>query len=285
MKHNGRTVGITSPKDRSGLRNRWMALNEDQLNATEAEFIFKAQKKYLHTHVSPPHKWFNLSFLFEVHKAMLFPVWDWAGKQRRSEKNIGIKAYLIQSQLIDLCRDVIYWNEKPVDLTFLEQACIIHFRLASIHPFEDGNGRFSRLIADRYLKAHGCPYPLWPDKLHDNCDARNKYINSLQEADAGDFEPLIAFTQAQGALDPSLSELLSSPTFLRRLTMAQTRAIAKALLRRGAHIVYRSKADPYTQVALQRGARQRVLDFSDESRVRSAPDEEIKFKTRSRSPL
>ena len=46
-KHDGRTAGITSPKDRSGLKERWMELSENRLNAVEAESIFEAQKKYL----------------------------------------------------------------------------------------------------------------------------------------------------------------------------------------------------------------------------------------------
>lgn len=195
MENNGRTVGITSPKDKSGLKDRWIGLSEDQLNGVEAEFIFKAQKKYLLGAVPSPLQWFNIDFLFKVHKDMLSPVWEWAGKQRKSEKNIGVKAYLIQTQLVELCKDVAYWNTEKVDFSFLDQACYVHYRLASIHPFEDGNGRFSRLISDRYLKAHGCVYPIWPDNLHQDCDARQRYIQSLREADLGNFEPLFAFTQ------------------------------------------------------------------------------------------
>ena len=126
---------------------------------------------------------------------MLSPIWEWAGKQRKSEKNIGVKAYLIQIQLVELCKDVAYWNTEPVNFSSIEQACYVHYRLAFIHPFEDGNGRFSRLIADRYLKSHGYVHPIWPDNLHQDCDARQKYIQSLREADEGNFEPLLSFTQ------------------------------------------------------------------------------------------
>ena len=195
----GRTAGITSPKDRSGLKERWIELSEDQLNAVEAEFIFKAQKKYLLGYVPSPLNWFNISFLLKIHRDMLSPIWDWAGKQRRSEKNIGIKAFQIPSKLQDLCQDVHYWNTNPVDLTILEQACMIHHRLALIHPFEDGNGRFSRLIADRYLKSHRCPYPIWPDHLHQDCEARLKYISALREADQNNLKPLLNFIKLYGA--------------------------------------------------------------------------------------
>lgn len=45
--NDGRTRNITLPKDRSGLKERWIDASQDQLNALEAEFIFGAQKKYL----------------------------------------------------------------------------------------------------------------------------------------------------------------------------------------------------------------------------------------------
>ncbi len=191
----GKTQGITSPKDRSGLKDRWIGLSEEQINGLESEFILKAQKKHLHRAIPSPSKWFNPPFLFRVHKDMFFSVWEWAGKQRQGEKNIGIKSHFIQDQLFNLCQDVAFWNTNSVELTVLEQSCLIHHRLVSIHPFEDGNGRFSRLIADRYLKSHACHYPMWPDNLHREADARKYYIEALREADLGNLELLLAFSK------------------------------------------------------------------------------------------
>jgi Fic family protein len=76
------------------------------------------------------------------------------------------------------------------DLMILEKAARIHHRLVSIHPFENGNGRFSRLISDRYLKACGSAYPIWPALEHEG-DVRSYYIQCLKSADRGDFEPLM----------------------------------------------------------------------------------------------
>lgn len=230
----GKTVGITSPKDRSGLNERWIGLNEEQLNGVEAEFIFEAQKKYLLREIPNPSAWFNLQFLFKVHKDMFSPVWEWAGNIRKSEKNIGVKAYLIQMQLENLCRDVNHWNSEPVEFTFLEQACTIHYRLAFIHPFEDGNGRFSRLIADRYLKANKCSHTIWPDNLHKDIEPRNNYIQALREADQGDIDPLIAFAQTYGAKDPTINEILENPFYQKRLHGDKLHMMLKALLRRAA---------------------------------------------------
>ncbi len=82
---------------------------------------------------------------------MLSPVWEWVGKLRQEETNIGVKPFLIRLQLEELCQEVANWNSEPIDLTILEQAARIHHRLVAIHPFKDGNGRHTRLIADRYL--------------------------------------------------------------------------------------------------------------------------------------
>ncbi|MBS0615380.1 MAG: mobile mystery protein B [Verrucomicrobia bacterium] len=232
MIKDGRTKGITSPKDRSGLKDAWINFSEEQLNALETEAIFEAQRKYLIKTVSSPLEWFNSSFLFKMHHEMLSAVWNWAGKVRTSEKNIGVKAYLISSQLEELCKDVAYWNTEPVDYTFLEQACWIHYRLAFIHPFEDGNGRFSRLVADRYLKAHGCSHAIWPEQLHKECDARSKYIAALEMADAGDLESLITFTQAMGAKDPTMEEFTNKPLYQKRFQGNRFLTMQKALLRR-----------------------------------------------------
>jgi Fic-DOC domain mobile mystery protein B len=228
----GKTKGFTSPKDKSGLKRRWIELSHEQINAIEAQAIFKAQKKHLLARVSSPQRWFQPSYLLNIHYDMLSSVWEWAGKLRKSAKNIGIKAYEISTQLHLLCEDVLFWNNNPVELTFLEQSCHIHHRLALIHPFEDGNGRFSRLVADRYLKAHQCPYPIWPDYLHDDCKARSEYISALRKADQHDIEPLVNFVQKYGAKDPTVNELEKSILYA-KMSVAQKAAIKKAFLRRG----------------------------------------------------
>jgi Fic-DOC domain mobile mystery protein B len=181
--------GATPIDDYSGLIPRWVQTLSD-LNRVEAENIFSAQKKFLHKKISNPQSWFNIEYLKSIHKAMLGNVWTWAGQFRKSHTSIGIDPYLIPSRLGELCLDVHVWTQQKTDLTITEQAARIHHRLVFIHPFENGNGRFSRLISDRYLLTHGPSYPHWPP-LQDNSRIRNAYIKSLQEADQGNYAPLI----------------------------------------------------------------------------------------------
>jgi fido (protein-threonine AMPylation protein) len=84
---------------------------------------------------------------------MFGSVWGWAGDYRKSITSIGLSPVMIPSQLAEFCFEVLAWFHNPVELTFVEIAARIHHRLVFIHPFENGNGRFSRLIADRFLLA------------------------------------------------------------------------------------------------------------------------------------
>jgi len=38
-------------------------------------------------------------------------VWDWAGKFRKVELSIGIKAYLVPTTLKELADDIAYWDK------------------------------------------------------------------------------------------------------------------------------------------------------------------------------
>lgn len=48
-------------------------------------------------------------FVKELHKKMFADVWEWAGKFRMSEKDLGIKYHLIGSSLKQLNDDCLFW--------------------------------------------------------------------------------------------------------------------------------------------------------------------------------
>jgi Fic-DOC domain mobile mystery protein B len=181
--------GATPLNDYSGLKLSWVQFLSD-LNRAEAENIFLAQKRYLHCAVNSPETWFNPGVLKKIHWAMFHKVWEWAGSFRTVHTNIGLKPHLIPTQLALFCAEIRSWSQSACDLTILERAARIHHRLVAIHPFENGNGRFSRLIADRYLKAYHYSYPIWPSFENDG-DIRSYYIQSLKCADQGEYEVLI----------------------------------------------------------------------------------------------
>lgn len=227
--------GATPIYDYSCLKLNWVQTQND-LNRVETENISAAQQKYLSSPVHNPMKWFEPLTLRKIHKEMYGNVWEWAGLYRKELTSVGIKPYLIPSSLAELCLEVKYWLSNSVELSFLEQAAIIHHKMVYIHPFENGNGRFSRLIADRYLKYWGCQYPQWPIEIQKNSSSRSTYIKSLKSADRGDYSSLIKFMRNLGIKDPSLSELIGLPFYKDKLSNSQRFGIVKALLRMGQEV-------------------------------------------------
>ncbi len=226
--------GATPIVDCSGLIPGWVHHLND-LNRVEAENIAHAQKNYLLKPVANPQKWFHVEELKTTHRAMFSNVWEWAGSYRKSITSIGIKPILIPTQLAELCFEVLSWSQNPVELTFVEMAARIHHRLVHIHPFENGNGRFSRLIADRFLLAWRCSHPIWPSHLSQNSEVRKEYIQTLKSADEGSYEPLIKLMKKFGASDPPLEILFKNRFYRSYISGTHGISLVKALLRNDNH--------------------------------------------------
>ncbi|MDN3505433.1 MAG: mobile mystery protein B [Rhabdochlamydiaceae bacterium] len=174
--------GATPLNDYSGLIPKWVHSMED-LNLAEASNIQNAQKKHLRSKTPQINKWFTPTFLKKIHSDMFNKVWDWAGKYRSCITSIGVKPNKIPFLTAEFCMQVQNWHNHPTQLTPLERSAIIHHRLVQIHPFENGNGRFSRLVADKYLLSWECHIPIWPSALNNNNQVRKKYINCLVQDD------------------------------------------------------------------------------------------------------
>ena len=140
---------------------------------------------------------FSEKFIKDLHKRMYGDVWNWAGTFRTSEKNIGIKSYLIGVELKQLLDDAIYWTQNK---TYNSQEIAIRFkhRLVSIHCFANGNGRHSRLIADLIMeKLYNEKFFSWGStNLVKATEVRAEYIKAVRKADQQDLLPLIAFAKS-----------------------------------------------------------------------------------------
>src|SRR6266446_6872611 len=78
-----------------------------------------------------------------------------------------------------------------------ELAVRFHHRLVSVHPFPNGNGRWSRLAADvLIIQLGGARFTWGGADLQATGDARKRYIEALQPADKHDLEPLIRFARS-----------------------------------------------------------------------------------------
>lgn len=219
--------GATPLNDCSDLLVSWVQTIED-LNRVEAENISYAQTKYLKADYRDIKRWFNSKGLMTIHKDMFGRVWAWAGKFRKTQTSIGVSPELIPTKLAELCEEISAWSREAIELTFVERSARVHHRLVQIHPFENGNGRFSRLIADCCLLCWKCPHSIWPSAINRTTEDRKSYIYSLKCADKGDIEELVALMKKYGASDPD-SESYKRAVGLKN---EKTKALLKALIRR-----------------------------------------------------
>lgn len=135
------------------------------------------------------------TYLRNLHRAMFEDVWDWAGRYRLRETNLGIDPNQIAPAVRGLVQDAKAWVELGTYEP--DEASIrFHHRLVSIHPFPNGNGRHGRIAADYLVTALGQERFSWGSKPQDIELTRQVYRESLQQADGGDLAALIDFARS-----------------------------------------------------------------------------------------
>ncbi len=180
-----------TPEERRDLMPAHVAFRSE-LNAAEQENIARAHDWALGRRRDP----LTEKFIMDLHKRMLGEVWKWAGRFRKSERNLGIPFYEIPVAVRQLLEDAQVWIEcktYPVD----EIAVRFHHRLVQIHPFANGNGRHARLMADLLVMRLGAERFSWGSaNLQDAGRMRRRYIAALQAADNHDIGLLVEFARS-----------------------------------------------------------------------------------------
>jgi Fic-DOC domain mobile mystery protein B len=182
------------PEEMAGLKLRHITAR-GELNRWEQENISEAMdwldKRKNKTEILAEE------FIKKLHEKMFYKVWTWAGSFRRSKKNIGVDWTRIGVDLRQLLDDVQYWIEHktyPAD----EIAARFHHRLVFIHPFTNGNGRHSRLMADILLAdvLGQKPFTWGNGDLIAKGNVRNRYVDALILADRQDYSKLLEFVRS-----------------------------------------------------------------------------------------
>lgn len=139
----------------------------------------------------------SVEFIQQLHTHMFNKTWKWAGKLRRSGKNIGVDWHMIPIELKNLCDDVNYQLENN-SFSDDEIAVRLHHRLVWIHPFPNGNGRHARLMADLFVMQKGLSRFSWGanQDLYKITPIRKQYIEALRQADRGDYSKLMKFARS-----------------------------------------------------------------------------------------
>jgi Fic-DOC domain mobile mystery protein B len=184
-----------TPIDPSGLKPKLRARGvstRGEINKLEALNVRMAIAKYLSARPTKRTAPFTLTWVKKVHQSMFGDVWSWAGVFRTQDLSIGIPWQQVEVSLFNLLKDLSAWKQHGFDL--IEQAAWLHHRAVQIHPFPNGNGRWSRLLANIWLKLHGRAPTDWPAETllaSSTSRIRDQYITAINEADKGDYRPLL----------------------------------------------------------------------------------------------
>ena len=162
-------------------------LNEaEQINIADATRWLSSRKRDV----------LDEKFLRNLHTRMFGQVWKWAGDYRTTPRNIGVEAWRIPMDVAQAIDDAKFWIANE---TYSPDEIALRFshRVVAIHPFPNGNGRFSRMIGDLLAQQLGQPRFSWGSaNLVDPNETRRAYVAALRAADAHEFEALIAFARS-----------------------------------------------------------------------------------------
>jgi len=136
----------------------------------------------------PKHdSWADIESFKGVHKTLFTDVKDHAAGRIRSDRVMimGAKHQPPRPEQLDalLCQFFDHFRDRR-DTEPIKLATWVHWSIARLHPFEDGNGRIARLWQDLVLFGNKMTAAVIRQQ------DRNDYYTALTKADDGDFNPL-----------------------------------------------------------------------------------------------
>ena len=135
-------------------------------------------------------------FIRDLHGMLYRDIWTWGGRLRTREVNLGVAPEQIAVEL-RTSLDTIRWRwEHTDDWTARVLGVAVHAETVRIHPFVDGNGRTTRLLADLvFIAAQAGDESL---EEYDWMIDKGEYIRLLREHElTRDPAPLAAFVPVQ----------------------------------------------------------------------------------------
>jgi len=132
------------------------------------------------------------------HRQWLGAIYDWAGEERSVNMAKGdfhfAAAGRIPALLKTLDSDYLIKWTPCTDLDdedLIEAVAIAHVEFILVHPFREGNGRISRLLADVMAAQAGfgtLDYSSWDEN-------KEEYFAAIQMGFAGNYEPMMGWVE------------------------------------------------------------------------------------------
>ncbi len=186
--------GATPLEDISGLLRDEITTRK-QLNAAETLNILSAEDWIEGGHLGDV---FTVEFYKKLHNRMYGEVWEWAGSLcsvTEARSNIGVAPEMVPMELGRVAMNYHEEWEAHDQENLIPFIASYHHALVRVHPFNNGNGRWSRLACDVVIKRLTNVKPIiWAsDTLNVDSDERKHYIAALKRADELDYQPLIDY--------------------------------------------------------------------------------------------
>jgi Fic-DOC domain mobile mystery protein B len=193
-------AGGATPLAKAELQGlRLPLLTRSELNLAEAQNIGRAVS-WVFSRRLRPDSVTSEAWLTNLHKRMYGEVWSWAGRYRTTERNPGVPHWQIRVDMCNIEADMHAWLAATTSGRYGDDECAVRFghRLVVIHPFPNGNGRWSRLACDALIVALGGRRFTWGQTARTEPGSlRRDYIAALQIADTDrDYAALIAFARS-----------------------------------------------------------------------------------------
>lgn len=213
--------GVSATVGRKPLKDQLEALN----HAKAYDYIGElATQKNSHRQITEDN-------IIAIHRLVLDGIDDeWAGRYRESQ--VFVKGtdvtFPAASQVPYYMAEFIDWLKAEKHMHPVQLAAEAHFRLVSIHPFVDGNGRTARLLMNLILLIHG--YPVAVIRNEERTDYLEAINRGQTQKQLSAFYQLVA-DAAERSLDAYLAAARGKPA-LKRLGI-KPRPRAGALLQIG----------------------------------------------------
>lgn len=177
--------------DQQVLKNLLGITSADDMNELELGLLAQLYEKLLVDDL--PERALTVQDLKTWHRRWLGNVYAWAGQERSVNMGKGGFAFAAAAQIPHLLaqfeRDCLSRWTPCTKLTLeelVEAIAITHIELILIHPFREGNGRLSRLLADVMAVQAGhnpLDYSAWEAN-------KTAYISAIHHGVAMNYAPM-----------------------------------------------------------------------------------------------
>ncbi len=203
------TESETQPGSRGlVLRNRPGITGKREIDQQEFEALLRMENAALQTLTEKTR--FTAKLICKLHRDWLGEIYDWAGTYRTVEMSkAGFQwppAFRVAPNMENFeagtLKKFTPCRSAPLSETAL-QVAQVHAEFLLIHPFRDGNGRMTRVLADLMFAQAGFTAPDYGFSGRSSRRNRDEYLAAVKRGYLQDYAPLTAFFTA--ALERSVA--------------------------------------------------------------------------------